>query len=287
MAMESTSTITVNSSPTVNQSSSSVSAKTTSDSSFKDEMNKVSSSEKAENTKETGKSDESKKSDLKNETEKNKTEVKTDKVKVEKTKEDDQSIDKTLQGEFSINGLPQLSYNNANQMLMDDIQQMSKIYSNLSNWNCESNGVKFSLSMNEADAKFFIDITKTNDISIENMNVQVQNMINSGADVKEVQQGYQVSQALLTALSESRQNNQPIRIDFDQNIAVILKVNQNGSLSANFIPSDKAVEHYLRQNIEMLKNTFDEKNLPYTELSYSNSSKEQNKRRRNEQKQGE
>jgi hypothetical protein len=46
MAMESTSTITVNSSPTVNQSSSSVSAKTTSDSSFKDEMNKVSSSEK-------------------------------------------------------------------------------------------------------------------------------------------------------------------------------------------------------------------------------------------------
>lgn len=285
--MESTSTITVNSSPTVNQSSSSVSAKTTSDSSFKDEMNKVSSSEKAENTKETGKSDESKKSDLKNETEKNKTEVKTDKVKVEKTKEDDQSIDKTLQGEFSINGLPQLSYNNANQMLMDDIQQMSKIYSNLSNWNCESNGVKFSLSMNEADAKFFIDITKTNDISIENMNVQVQNMINSGADVKEVQQGYQVSQALLTALSESRQNNQPIRIDFDQNIAVILKVNQNGSLSANFIPSDKAVEQYLRQNIDMLKNTFDEKNLPYTELSYSNSSKEQNKRRRNEQKQGE
>ena len=287
MAMESTSTITVNSSPTVNQSSSSVSAKTTSDSSFKDEMNKVSSSEKTENTKETGKSDESKKSNLKNETEKNKTEVKTDKVKVEKTKEDDQSIDKTLQGEFSINGLPQLSYNNANQMLMDDIQQMSKIYSNLSNWNCESNGVKFSLSMNEADAKFFIDITKTNDISIENMNVQVQNMINSGADVKEVQQGYQVSQALLTALSESRQNNQPIRIDFDQNIAVILKVNQNGSLSANFIPSDKAVEQYLRQNIDMLKNTFDEKNLPYTELSYSNSSKEQNKRRRNEQKQGE
>lgn len=287
MAMESTSTITVNSSPTVNQSSSSVSAKTTSDSSFKDEMNKVSSSEKTENTKETGKSDESKKSDLKNETEKNKTEVKTDKVKVEKTKEDDQSIDKTLQGEFSINGLPQLSYNNANQMLMDDIQQMSKIYSNLSNWNCESNGVKFSLSMNEADAKFFIDITKTNDISIENMNVQVQNMINSGADVKEVQQGYQVSQALLTALSESRQNNQPIRIDFDQNIAVILKVNQNGSLSANFIPSDKVVEQYLRQNIDMLKNTFDEKNLPYTELSYSNSSKEQNRRRRNEQKQGE
>lgn len=285
--MESTSTITVNSSPTVNQSSSSVSAKTTSDSSFKDEMNKVSSSEKTENTKETGKSDESKKSDLKNETEKNKTEVKTDKVKVEKTKEDDQSIDKTLQGEFSINGLPQLSYNNANQMLMDDIQQMSKIYSNLSNWNCESNGVKFSLSMNEADAKFFIDITKTNDISIENMNVQVQNMINSGADVKEVQQGYQVSQALLTALSESRQNNQPIRIDFDQNIAVILKVNQNGSLSANFIPSDKVVEQYLRQNIDMLKNTFDEKNLPYTELSYSNSSKEQNRRRRNEQKQGE
>lgn len=287
MAMESTSSITVNSSQAVTQNSSSVSTKTTTDSSFKDEMDKVTSSENTENTKETTKSNKTEESDLKNSTEKNETELKTDKVQVEKSKDDIQNIDNTLQGEFSINGLPQLSYNNANQMLVDDIQQMANIYSNFSNWNCENNGTKFSLSMNETDAKFFIDITKTNDISIENINVQVQNMINSGADVKEVQQGYQVSQALLTALSESRQNNQPIRIDFDQNIAVILKVNQNGSLSANFIPSDKAVEQYLRQNIDMLKNTFDEKNLPYTELSYSNSSKEQNRRRRNEQKQGE
>jgi hypothetical protein len=120
-------------------------------------------------------------------------------------------------------------------------------------------------------------------MSIQNMTAQAQTMINSGADVREVQQGYQVSQALLNALNEARQTNQPIRIDFDQNVAVILRVNQNGSLSANFIPGDKIVEQYLRQNIDLLRNTFDEKNLPYSDLSYSNSSKEQNKRRRNEQ----
>ena len=112
-------------------------------------------------------------------------------------------------------------------------------------------------------------------------------MINNGADVSEVKQNVQISQTLLNALSDARENNQPIRIDFDQNISVILRVGRDGAISAQFIPGDKAVEQYLRNNIESLKSSFDEQDLPYSELSYSSSSKEQNQRRREEKRQGE
>ena len=112
-------------------------------------------------------------------------------------------------------------------------------------------------------------------------------MVNHGADVAEVKQNVQVSQALLDALSQARENNQPLRIDFDQNISVILRVGRDGAVSAQFIPGDKAVEQYLRNNIDSLKNAFDEQELPYNELSYSHSSKEQNQKRREEKRQGE
>ena len=279
MAIETSTSISVNSTSNLNQNSSSVSSKTTSDSSFKDEMDKVSSTDK---TKETSKDKETAKSDEKNNAQ-NDQNKKLESVKVDNKEKDKGIIDKQVQGEFSINGLQPLSYNNVNQMLVDDIQEMADVHAQFTNWFCSSGNEKFSLKMTETDANFFIELANNDNINVQNINAQAQNMLNSGVDVREVQQGYQVSQALLTALSESRQNNQPIRIDFDQNIAVILKVNQNGSLSANFIPGDKVVEQYLRNNIDLLRNAFDEKNLPYTDLSYSNSSKEQNKRRRNEQ----
>ena len=91
----------------------------------------------------------------------------------------------------------------------------------------------------------------------------------------------------MDALSKARETNQPLRIDFDQNVSVILRIGKDGAIAANFIPGDKAVEQYLRNNISNLRAVFNENDLPYTELSYSNSSKQQNERRRNQQKQGE
>ena len=66
--------------------------------------------------------------------------------------------------------------------------------------------------------------------------------------------------------------------------SVILRVGKDGAIAANFIPGDKAVEQYLRNNIETLKNTFKENELPYSDLSYSNrGSKQQKENRRNKQ----
>ena len=67
-----------------------------------------------------------------------------------------------------------------------------------------------------------------------------------------------------------------------KDIAVIIKVNKDGSLMANFIPGDKAVEQYLRNNIASLRQRFDEENLSYSELSYSNSKNQQQQKRKKE-----
>ena len=74
---------------------------------------------------------------------------------------------------------------------------------------------------------------------------------------------------MMNLLSESIKTNQPFRIDFDKDISVIIKVNRDGSIMANFIPGDKAVEEYLKNNIGFLKQRFDEENLSYSQLSYS------------------
>ena len=122
---------------------------------------------------------------------------------------------------------------------------------------------------------------------MQNVMSQAQTMIENGTSVAEVKQNVQISQTLLDALSKARETNQPLRIDFDQNVSVILRIGKDGAIAANFIPGDKAVEQYLRNNISNLRAVFNENDLPYTELSYSNSSKQQNERRRNQQKQGE
>ena len=139
--------------------------------------------------------------------------------------------------------------------------------------------------MNQHDCEFFANLAKNSskEITVDAINSQIQSTINSGADQEQTVKSAKVSQALLDALSSAREKNQPLRIDFDTNISVILRVNPQGVISAHFIPGDKAVEQYLRNNIELLKNSFNENDLPYTDLSYSHSSKDQNQKRRNQQ----
>ena len=103
-------------------------------------------------------------------------------------------------------------------------------------------------------------------------------------NTENVQKNVQVSSVLMEKLSESMKTNQPFRIDFDKDVSVIIKVNKDGSLAANFIPGDKAVEQYLRNNIASLRQRFDDQNLPYSELSYSNQNRQQQERRRNSNK---
>lgn len=269
-------------------------ASKTTDTSFQDEMTKVTESEQketkadskkenADNTlkKEPAKTEQKQKTSLKDT---QKTEVNSKENKIQTNKKENEMMQASL-------NFNQMALNNANNMLSNDIAQV--VETNLNTEYAQKTPVwslsfgessKTNIKMNETDAQFFINLTQNDNVNIDGIAAHAQNLINNGTDFKQVAQNFKVSQALLTALKESRQNNQPIRIDFDQNISVILRVGKDGAISANFIPGDKAVEQYLRNNIDSLKNAFEEQELNYAELTYSNSSKEQNQRRREENK---
>ena len=89
------------------------------------------------------------------------------------------------------------------------------------------------------------------------------------------------SAALIEALKESAKNHQSFRVDFDKDISVILQVDKSGKINANFIPGDKAVETYLRNNIDYLRQRFNEENIAYGDINYSQSRRQKEDRERN------
>ncbi|MCM1009429.1 MAG: hypothetical protein NC390_00940 [Fusobacterium sp.] len=131
----------------------------------------------------------------------------------------------------------------------------------------KSIGETISLEMNEGDAQFFIDVVKNNNAGVQNVVQDVQQAMTFGTE--KVQKSANVSQTLINALHNSVKTGQAVRIDFGNDVAVVMRVNRDGSIMANFIPGDKAVEEYLKNNIGFLKQRFDEEDIPYSQLSYS------------------
>lgn len=279
----------------INSASNSDSAKkTSSESSFKDEMDKVSSTEKSKKNEKTSdekndKVDEVSKKDEKTSNTENK--ITDNNANQNQDKNDAQSQAEQLNGMVDFSNFGSLSVSDANSMLTNDIAQMLNINNTAvtglaADMKVTASGMMnldySSISMTESDADFFINLTQKNDVSVQNITAQAQNMLNQGVEAKEVKQNVQISETLLNAINIAKENNQPLRIDFDQNMSVIMRFGKDGTIAANFIPGDKAVEQYLRNNIESLKNTFRENDLPYSDLSYSNrGGKQQKENRRN------
>ena len=271
-----------------------MSQKTSAESSFKDEMEKVYSKEKADENKSVQKNEENKTTDVEDSNVINESGIEdTDKVDSGLS----QQVD-VIEGDVEYNKFASMAMIDMNKQLSSDIE---KIVNGTSALNPATNGflsgvndAKLSgmmsldytnnLSMSQSDAEFFVNLTQKNDVTAQNMVAQAQNMLSNGVEASQVKQNVQISQALLNAINAAKENNQPLRIDFDQNVSVILRIGKDGALAANFIPGDKAVEQYLRNNIESLKNTFRENDLPYTDLSYSNrGGRQQKEQRRNKQ----
>lgn len=127
-----------------------------------------------------------------------------------------------------------------------------------------------SISMSDNDAMFFANLVKNTDMSMQSVASEFQKALDAG-QVQQTQSSAKASAALIAALQESSKTNQPFRIDFDKDISVIIKVDKDGNINANFIPGDKAVEAYLRNNIEFLRQRFNEENIAYGDLNYSKS----------------
>lgn len=123
------------------------------------------------------------------------------------------------------------------------------------------------VEMTEEDAQFFVDVVKNNNAGVQNVVQDVQQAMEYGVD--EVQKSANVSKTLLNALHNSVKTGQAVRIDFGNDVAVVMRVGRDGSIMANFIPGDKAVEEYLKNNIGFLKQRFEDENIKYSQLSYS------------------
>lgn len=126
------------------------------------------------------------------------------------------------------------------------------------------NVVKYdNVIMNEADVEVFAALADKGEVKLDNLAPEA------------AQKSVQVSKTLADMLAKAKETQQPLRIDFDNGISVIIKISRDGKLSADFLPSTQVAEAYLKENLPLLKQRFDEKNLDYNEL---------NRRERREQK---
>lgn len=129
-----------------------------------------------------------------------------------------------------------------------------------------------TMTMDKDDAIFFASLTQNIPAQVSVSNNEFS--LNVFDEVKDTPKTMQASKTLMNIIENCYKTQQSARLDFDNNISVILKIDKSGKVSAEFIPSDKIAEQYLKNNIAFLRQTFDEENLPYSELSY----REQNKK---------
>lgn len=135
-----------------------------------------------------------------------------------------------------------------------------------------------STKINQQDAMFFLNVLNQNGL----INYQAQD---EGLQITtKNDQQIQVSKTLMSMLKTSVDTKKPIRMDFDNNVTVILKLDDKGKVNAHFIPGDKAVEEYLKNNIPYLRQRFDEQNISYSNISYRQH-KEQNQKNKKENNQ--
>lgn len=252
------------------------SSKKTSDTSFEDEMKTASESEKDEKV-EASKDDKKASNDKK--TEKDSTKE-ANKLSEELQKDPDDIVpDDIYKG--GINFTDYKYHNEGQSILSQNIQNLLNTKDLMTTVNSASTFDYDVINMSDSDANFFANLVQNTDMSMNSIANQISNAMADGTEG--IQRNVQVSSVLMEKLSDSMKTNQPFRIDFDKDVSVIIKVNKDGSLAANFIPGDKAVEQYLRNNISSLRQRFDDQNLPYSELSYSNSRQQQQQRRQNRQ----
>lgn len=125
------------------------------------------------------------------------------------------------------------------------------------------------INMTIEDVEFFANVVEAN---LNN---------NNSIEIDETTlKSAKVSNVLIEMLNDSKNTGRPVRVDFDNNISVVMQVTKDGKLNARFYPGDKAAEEYLRQNIQSLRNQLDSKEIEYDNISY----KERNNQNNNKNK---
>ncbi|HSA07593.1 MAG TPA: hypothetical protein P5556_10500 [Candidatus Gastranaerophilales bacterium] len=139
-------------------------------------------------------------------------------------------------------------------------------------------------SFSKDDFEFFKLRAEKKEIILNDINTQ-----NSQVNLMVVDNSNQISykslnfsKGLFNLIEYSFQKQKPVRLDFTGNSSVILKMNQNGKLTAQFISNDAAMEYILRSSIPNLKNKLDAEGIPYEEIFYKENSEKNNRKKDNQ-----
>ncbi len=121
------------------------------------------------------------------------------------------------------------------------------------------------------DAAFFINILNQNNI----INYSTEdNKLTININDKTIN----ATNALLNMLKISHDTKKPIRLDFENDITVILKLDKDGKIQTHFIPGTLEAQNYLKNNLMCLKQAFDDENINYSYIGYSKSKEENRKK---------
>lgn len=145
-----------------------------------------------------------------------------------------------------------------------------------------------SIYMTLSDAMFFINLTQDGQFSVNTtaegkFDSIIQTQI---SQTSASQKTVEITNQLTELIQKAQSSQKPVRISFDNDVSVILKIDKHGKVTAEFIPGSVEVENYLRNNISSLRQKFDEQNLPYNDLFYRQSER-QNKRQNQNKEKGE
>ena len=140
-----------------------------------------------------------------------------------------------------------------------------------------------TIKISKEDAKFFADLVENKQFAMR-QNGEA-NLVKFADEIGPTYKTQQTSKVLADLLTKAYNEQKPVRISFDNNVSVILKVDTKGKNLCGIYSGDKAVEAYLRNNINSLKLRFDDQNIPYNDIMYRQSNNgNQNRQRQNQQK---
>jgi len=91
-----------------------------------------------------------------------------------------------------------------------------------------------------------------------------------------------VSKGLFNLIENSFKSQKPVRVDFNGNSSVILKMNNEGKLIAEFISNDKAMEYVLKNSLPSLKERLDAEGITYEEISYKENPRQNRNKKQNQ-----
>ncbi len=137
---------------------------------------------------------------------------------------------------------------------------------------------------NEEDIKFLKTMVENPCMMLQSINPQNCQITFAIPDMQGgvSYKSFDFSKGLSNLIEYAHKSQKPVRINFDEDSSVILKINKEGKLSAEFVSSNAAMEFILRNNIPNLKNKMDKEGLPYENISYKeddgNNKKEKDKK---------